>query len=225
MTETPFQRARSEEQRAVRRRAILDTAAAMLTELPVAQVSLNELSRRVGLAKSNVLRYFESREAVLLELLGSAQRDWLAGLDAEFSATVDAGTPAAERTDRVAATLAASLAARPVLCDLISAQAAVLERNVSPEVAAAYKRAALANVAELARLVRERVPELDEHRAGRFAAGVLLVTGAIWTHAQPSAAMLAAYEADPSLAALRLDFTATLEETLAVLLTGVLARP
>ncbi|MBV7247895.1 TetR/AcrR family transcriptional regulator [Streptomyces sp. MW-W600-10] len=225
MTETPFQRARSEEQRAVRRRAILDTAAAMLTELPVAQVSLNELSRRVGLAKSNVLRYFESREAVLLELLGSAQRDWLAGLDAEFAATVDAGTPAAERTDRVAATLAASLAARPVLCDLISTQAAVLERNVSPEVAAAYKRAALANVAELARLVRERVPELDEHRAGRFAAGVLLVTGAIWTHAQPSAAMLAAYEADPSLAALRLDFTATLEETLAVLLTGVLARP
>ncbi|WP_405927684.1 TetR family transcriptional regulator [Streptomyces griseus] len=225
MTEKPFQRARSEEQRAVRRRAILDTAAAMLTELPVAQVSLNELSRRVGLAKSNVLRYFESREAVLLELLGSAQRDWLAGLDAEFAATVDAGAPVAERTDRVAATLAASLAARPALCDLISAQAAVLERNVSPEVAAAYKRAALANVAELARLVRERVPELDEHRAGRFAAGALLVTGAIWTHAQPSAAMLAAYEADPSLAALRLDFTATLEETLAVLLTGILARP
>ncbi|MEU3152862.1 TetR family transcriptional regulator, partial [Streptomyces griseus] len=166
MTETPFQRARSEEQRAMRRRAILDTAAAMLTELPVAQVSLNELSRRVGLAKSNVLRYFESREAVLLELLGSAQRDWLAGLDAEFAAAVDAGAPAAERTDRVAATLAASLAARPVLCDLISAQAAVLERNVSPEVAAAYKRAALANVAELARLVRARMPELDEHRAG-----------------------------------------------------------
>lgn len=58
-----FQRARSEEQREGRRRAILDTAAAMLTEMPVADLSLNELSRRVGLAKSNVLRYFESREA------------------------------------------------------------------------------------------------------------------------------------------------------------------
>ncbi|MEU0310297.1 TetR/AcrR family transcriptional regulator, partial [Streptomyces cyaneofuscatus] len=32
MTETPFRRARSEEQRAVRRQAILDTAATMLTE-------------------------------------------------------------------------------------------------------------------------------------------------------------------------------------------------
>ncbi|MEV1091675.1 TetR/AcrR family transcriptional regulator [Streptomyces microflavus] len=224
MTETPFRRARSEEQRAVRRQAILDTAAAMLTELPVAQVSLNELSRRVGLAKSNVLRYFESREAVLLELLGSAQRDWLAGLSEEFATAVDDAAPVAERADRVAAVLADSLAARPVLCDLISAQAAVLERNVSAEVAAEYKRAAIANVMELGRLIGERVPELDAHRAGRVAAGTLLVTGAIWTHAQPSAAMLAAYEADPQLATLRLDFTATLREMLQVLLAGVLAR-
>src|SRR6185295_16951299 len=50
---------------------ILDTAAAMLEEMPVSELSLNELSRRVGLAKSNVLRYFDSREAVLLELLDS----------------------------------------------------------------------------------------------------------------------------------------------------------
>ena len=76
-----FQRARSEEQREIRRRAILDTASAMLDEMPVAEVTLNELSRRVGLAKSNVLRYFESREAVLLELLdrlpaGAGWRSW-----------------------------------------------------------------------------------------------------------------------------------------------------
>jgi len=64
---TTFQRARSDEQREMRRRSILDAAAAMLTEMPVAEVTLNGLSRRAGLAKSNVLRYFESREAVLLE--------------------------------------------------------------------------------------------------------------------------------------------------------------
>ena len=73
MTSQTFQRARNEEQREIRRRAILDTAAAMLDEMSVAEVSLNELSRRVGLAKSNVLRYFESREAVLLDLLDAEQ--------------------------------------------------------------------------------------------------------------------------------------------------------
>ena len=41
----------------------------------------------------------------------------------------------------------------------------------------------------------------------------------------PAAAMLAAYEADPSLAAMRLDFTATLREVLEVLIAGLLAGP
>ena len=85
-----FQRARSEEQREARRQAILGAAAAMLAEMPVAEVTLNELSRRAGLAKSNVLRYFESREAVLLELLDSAWQDWLVQLEKELADAVDA---------------------------------------------------------------------------------------------------------------------------------------
>jgi len=223
MTST-FQRARSDEQRAVRRQAILDTAAAMLTEMPVAQVSLNELSRRVGLAKSNVLRYFESREAVLLELLVVAWRDWLAELAGALAAGAEPDAPPSARGDRVCAVLADSLTAQPVLCDLIGAQAAVLERNVSARVAAEYKRAAVANVAELAELVRRRVAELGEGDAMRFAAAATLVTGAAWTHAQPSAAMLTAYQEDPELASLRLDFTDTLRQLLEVLLAGLLAR-
>src|ERR1700677_3312837 len=96
-----FQRARSEDQREARRQAILGAAAAMLAEMPVAQVTLNELSRRAGLAKSNVLRYFESREAVLLELLDSAWQDWLVGLQQDLTAAVGAAAPPAERCDRL----------------------------------------------------------------------------------------------------------------------------
>src|ERR1700722_18568858 len=92
---TLFQRARSAEQREVRRRAILDTAAAMLAEMTVAEVTLNELSRRVGLAKSNVLRYFESREAVLLDLLGSEWQEWLAALAGELGDAVGPSAPVA----------------------------------------------------------------------------------------------------------------------------------
>ena len=44
---TTFQRARSDEQRAVRRQTILDTATAMLEEMPVSEPSLNELSPMV----------------------------------------------------------------------------------------------------------------------------------------------------------------------------------
>ncbi len=207
----------------MRRQVILKTAAEMLTEMRVAQVSLNELSRRVGLAKSNVLRYFESREAVLLELLNSAFKEWLTQLDQDL-AVVDPTAPPAERGDQLAAALALSLASRPVLCDLISAQASVLEHNLSPKVAAEYKRAAIANAVSLTGLVVEHLGELGDHDAFRFAAALVMVTGAVWTHAHPSAAMLAAYEADPDLASMRLDFTDTLRQVLEVLIAGLLAR-
>jgi tetracycline repressor-like protein len=51
-----------------------------------------------------------------------------------------------------------------------------------------------------------------------------MTAGALWPHTQPSAAMLAAYDADPELAALRLDFTETLREVLEVMSAGLLAR-
>ena len=217
-----FRRARNEEQREVRRQAILSTAEAMLAEMPVAALSLNELSRRVGLAKSNVLRYFESREAVLLELLDAAWREWLEALEAELG---DGPAPVGDRVEGVATAIAGTLAARPMLCELASASAGVLERNISAAVAARFKRAALVNTAALGRLVRGPVPELDEPAGQRFAGAAVLMAGAVWAAARPSAAMLAAYEADRALAAMRLDFTAGLRELLATLLAGSLARP
>lgn len=220
---TVFQRARSEEQREARRQSILSAAVAMLAEMPVAEVTLNELSRRAGLAKSNVLRYFESREAVLLELLGAAWQDWLVQLDRDLSAAVDPSAPVTSRRDRLAAVVAASLATRPMLCDLISAQAAVLERNVSPQVAAQYKRASMAGIDALGRLMRRCVPELGEQDAMKLGGATAMIAGALWPHTQPSAAMLAAYEADPDLAAMRLDFTATIREVVEVMSAGLLA--
>lgn len=219
-----FQRARSEEQREARRQAILGTAASMLAEMPVAEVTLNELSRRAGLAKSNVLRYFESREAVLLELLAAAGQDWLVQLDRDLPVALGPAAPVTSRCGQLAAAVAASLAARPMLCDLISAQAAVLERNVSPQVAAQYKRASVAGIDVLASLMRRCVPELSEQDAVKLAGATIMITGALWPHTQPSAAMLAAYEADPELAAMRLDFTATIREVVEVMSAGLLAR-
>ena len=111
-----------------------------------------------------------------------------------------------------------------MLCDLISAQAAVLERNVSPQVAAQYKRASIAGITALGGLMLSCVPELGERTPIRLAGATVMMTGALWPHTQPSAAMLAAYAADPDLAAMRLDFTAALREVLEVMTAGLLAR-
>ncbi len=219
---TTFQRARSDEQREQRRRAILSTAAAMLAEMPVADLSLNELSRRVGLAKSNVLRYFETREAVLLELYDTAWKAWLDRLDAVLPpASADGDTRT--RYERVAATLTALLVADPLVCELISVSASVLERNVSPEVARRYKLASIANIERMAGQLRSALPELSSDGAWRAAAGTLLSVSGVWPLTNPTEAMLCVYQ-DPEMARLRMDLPTALEEVLSVILAGCLAR-
>ena len=218
-----FQRARSDEQREVRRQAILRVAAEMLGQMPVARLSLNELSRRVGLAKSNVLRYFESREAVLLELLDSAGRDWLDRLAAALPDRVDPAAPPDARYEGIADVVAESLVDDRLFCELVSVSSAVLERNVSAEVARRYKLATIANLDTLAGLVRGQLPELSAEGAGCFAAGTVVAVTGIWPLTQPSEAMLRVYQ-DPAMAAVRLDFGAALRELLATLLAGCLAR-
>ncbi len=218
-----FQRARSEEQRAERRRAILATATAMLAEQPVTQLTLNELSRRVGLAKSNVLNYFESREAVLLELIAGETAEWLAEFEAALSG-VDPARPATERAETLASTVVETLTARPMLCELISAQAAVLEHNISTGIALTFKRTAIGHSQRMVAAILSAVPELGEEGAAQFVASAALLAGALWTHSRPSAAMLAAYEAAPELSALRVEFEPALRSALGGLLFGLLPR-
>ncbi len=219
-----FQRARRPEQRAERRRAILATAAEMLTEMPVADVSLNELSRRVGLAKSNVLNYFDSREAVLLELSSSELSAWVQDLASALPHKAPEAEATDERAEQLVAAIVGTLAKRPVLCDLISTQAAVLERNITTETALTFKRAALASYEQLIAVVVGVLPELGPEGAGRFIAAASLLAGAIWTHSHPVPAILAAYETDPALSAIRMEFEPALTDALRTLLYGALPR-
>ncbi|RKE18446.1 TetR/AcrR family transcriptional regulator [Streptomyces sp. TLI_171] len=216
-----FQRARTDEQRSQRRRQILDAAATMLTEMPAAQLSLTALSRRVCLAKANVLRYFDSREAVLLELLERQFADWAAELARE---PVPVAGGFRQRADRLAELLADSMARRPVLCDLLAEQAAVLEHNISAETAIRHKRAARASLHDLVELTARHLPELGEDDAAALVETVLLTAVAAWPFSRPPQAVLAAFAADPELSALRVDFTAAVRRAGELTAAGLLAR-
>jgi AcrR family transcriptional regulator len=220
---TTFQRARSQEAREVRRQAILDTAARMLDEMPTNLITLNELSRRSHLAKSAILKYFESREAILLELLDRAWARWTAELGERLADQIDADQTAHARGAQLSAVLTKSLEPHPQLCELLSAQAGVLEHNVSAEVAGRYKNAAFANVTALTGLIRQHLPETGDI-ADRLAPQIIMAIGAVWTHSRPSPGMLAAYEADPRLADMRLEFTPSLLDMVDTLVSGTLTR-
>ncbi|MBT1677805.1 TetR/AcrR family transcriptional regulator [Curtobacterium aurantiacum] len=219
-----FQRARSEEQREIRRSVILNTTTTMLGEMPVADVSLNEISRRVGLAKSNVLRYFESREAVLLQLLDDYFGRWLPELDDRLQTGVDERADLLTRAHQLADVLSRSLADQSTMLDLFGAQGGVLEHNVSTEVVRRYKRSSLGRLATMTELVTRRVPELGED-AQFFCFMTLITAGALAAYVPPPASLLAVYADEPELGVLNLNLRQALQGSITSTLLGALPRP
>lgn len=216
MSQVTFSRARSEEQRAQRREAILAAAAEMLADTRVADLSLNELARQVGLAKSNVLRYFESREAVLLELYGREFAAWLDALDARLASLT------ARSAESLAAAVADTAAERPVFAELCAAAPGILEHNISGPVARDYKRTLLGHVARLGTLASPWIGD-DPEGVLVFVGTVTLGIGGIWSTCRLSPGMAEAYRLDPELSAFRVDFRESLEILLVTVITGLRA--
>src|SRR5690349_3912504 len=79
-----FQRARRPEQKLRRQDAILDAARDLALRDGVRNVSLADIASRVGIHKSALLRYFETREQIFLELTAAAWREWVQALHAEL---------------------------------------------------------------------------------------------------------------------------------------------
>ena len=219
MTTEEFQRARSPEQQAQRRAAILAAARDMLGRMPPAEVSLRELSRQVGLSKSNVLRYFPTREAVFLAVLVEDWDSWLSDLEAALPAA-DVRQRPHTRHELVATVMAETLSGHRRFCDLLVSCQTVLEHNVPAETARAFKAASLSRLNRLAGLVRSRIPGLSETEGFQFAGLVWVTVAGAWPMAHP-APVVAAVLAEPQFAPLRVEFPFVVRQILTVALDGL----
>jgi AcrR family transcriptional regulator len=176
---------------AARRSAIMTGARDMLTEKSLADISLRELSDRIGLAKSNVLRYFDSREAIFLEVLDEEFQAWLTGLDTRL------GSPRVRKDNhaneiRVARAVADSLVDRRLFCELLGSMAGVLERNISLDFARDFKARAMGRIAELAQLVARQLPWLPRGFTEFFAEGALTLAAGMYPFSVPTEPVRAA---------------------------------
>jgi AcrR family transcriptional regulator len=196
-----YQRARSPEHKEERREAILAAARTLASERPVRDVSLGDIARAVDLAKSNLLRYFESREAIFLTLL---RREWEVW-SAEASLHPDG------------AGLARTLAERPFFCDLLGEQAAVLEHNVSGETVRDFRAASIELVRTLAGDVAHATG-LEGDDAFEVVAAALLIAAGLYPLTNPAPRVVAIYAETPGL--LQPDFEGRLGRLIATLIAG-----
>jgi AcrR family transcriptional regulator len=191
----------------------------MLGHLPPAEVSLRELSRQVGLSKSNVVRYFPTREAVFLAVLIEDWDSWLSDLEAALP-PADARQPPRARHELIAAAIADTLTEHRRFCDLVVACQTVLEHNVPADTARGFKAASLSRLNRLASLVRSQVTGLSDTEGFEFAGLVWVTVAGAWPMAHP-APVVAAVLAEPQFAPLRVDFPFAARQILTMALDGL----
>jgi AcrR family transcriptional regulator len=218
-TDAAFQRARRPEHKQQRLDAIIDAARRLAIRDGVRAVTLTDIAAEVGLHKSALLRYFETREQILLEVTALAWADWAAGVHAGLDA---AASPAAASPALVADVIAGSFAARPLLCDLIPHTALEHERHVSPEAVRRYKRASLGAVADVAAVTGRVLPALTAVECTEFVAVMASLAGALYQVATAPPALAALYATDPELAGACVDLLPRLRRAGEVFLAGLI---
>ncbi|MCL3776900.1 MULTISPECIES: TetR family transcriptional regulator [unclassified Actinomyces] len=219
MVEGGFLRARTQEQRESRREQILAATRALLQDRRVTRTSLNEIARRTGLAKSNVLRYFGSREAILLEL---AQRDYAAWVDEVTHELEDAGGGGDPVTELAVAL--ATITRRPLLCELLGCSAAVLEHHVNVEDIIGYKTAMYGHIMRLVAVIESRLGPVPEPLHTVVVVGVHGIISELWAVTHPAPALMQAARRDGRLLPPQDNLEREMSQALAVLLAGVAAQ-
>src|ERR1700744_5066070 len=173
------QQVRSTEAKQHREQAILGAAAQLGAERGIRTVTLTDIAQAVGLHKSAMLRYFETREQIFLKLTAAGWRDWSADLRGRLAHLEPGARPAL-----IAEAFAETLTSRPMFCDLLAQAPLNLERNVSIESVRSFKLVTLEEVdaisAQLTRLLG-----LTEQQAVDVIATATSMAGALWQMATP----------------------------------------
>ena len=180
----------------------------------IEKVSLNAIAKRAGLAKSNVYRYFDTREAIFLELVYADYGDMARALSEGL-------VPLAGSNDLegVADLITDVYVARPRLCQLTAVLASVLEQTPSEETILEFKTRLLELGRNLLFAVYAAAPRIAlEDWVGLITTTHGLVAG-LWPMAHPSEAT-ARVLARPEFAVYHTSFEVSLRKALRAILKG-----
>lgn len=209
-----FLRARQPEQITLRREQLLAAAVELFDEHGPAGTGLNAIAAKAGFTKSNVYRYFESREDVLLALFRDEFVGLVDGLETAIAAQPVGDIPA------LAEGISTAFLTRPRCCQLIAILSSTLEQNVS-EANIADLKAHLSEQNE--RIIAALLTRLTSAKAadcGWCIAMTGSLIGGLWPTIHSSPAAAAVLER-PEFAHLRIDPARDLARTVRALLASI----
>ena len=210
-----FVRARRPEQKERRRAAILAAARKLAMDEGVRNVTLGGVAEAVGLAKSNLARYFATREEIYLELTAEGWRDWAKAVHRRLDRCDGS-------LDSVVRALTDPIIRRPLFCDLLGQASMTLEHNASRDAIRAFKVETLGIIESLSSAVAEASGRITPEEALDLVASTTLLAGAIWPMTNPPPVIAELYASEPAIAAIAcIEFAPTLRRVLTNLAHGL----
>ncbi|MCG8315447.1 MAG: TetR/AcrR family transcriptional regulator [Pseudomonadales bacterium] len=213
-SECRFIRARQPEQKEQRRSQILESAAYLLERDGFDSVSLNGIARQTGVAKSNIYRYFESREDIFLQLLKEDWMNWLDNIEQSLAPLENS-----DDIDAVVDTISNAVAASPRMCQLISVLASVLEKNLSEEMLFKFKLESVQLGQRLILVVQKALPGLRSENLFPAIHSIIALIAGLWPLGNRNELMEKVMNR-PELKAFKIEFTTSLNSAMKLIIKG-----
>lgn len=175
-----FQRARSDEQIVLRREEIIRIAHELLVENGPNGITLGAIGDGVGLSKSNLYRYFESREDVLCEVFLQESQNFVSEISSTFRSL------STKNDISLCAVLFAQACANHRFFSILNSQFAVnLEGNISSERLSEVKKRSGLLLMEGAKALRIALPKLGIEDATKAIRILLHQLAGAWPYMNP----------------------------------------
>lgn len=211
------QRARSAEDKDLRRTHLIEAATQLFADADFDAVTIARVAEAAGVAKGTAYIYFATKEALFLELVRAELMLWLQDVESAMQRL-----RARQPLDAVPAALARSAAQRPALCRLLVLLHTVIEPKIDEAAARDFKLFLRDLLVRASAAVCARLPGLTEAQAGTLMLQLHALVISLAQLSNPPPVIARVMANTPELQFMQIDFEPFLRDTLAALVRGSL---
>jgi len=212
-----WQRARTDENKNERKEAIYKAAFSLFKKNGYDKVSFNGIAVEAGFTKSNMYRYFSSKEEIFLNIFANLFEAWFENYSKQLQ-----GLKENEDIQKFAKAWVNSMMADSDFLDLIPLLMVSLEKNSSFEQLVVFKRLSRDLLYRITLEVSRIYPDIKDEKAFRFLTLSYGATANYWAANSHKDALIKIYQMD-EFQDLTPNFEADLTESIEIIIKGLKA--
>lgn len=213
------QRARSTEDKDLRRAHLVEAATQLFASADYGAVTIARVAEAAGVAKGTAYIYFATKEALFLELVRAELTLWQEDLVVTLKGLRARHQP---MEDAVPAAIARSVAQRPALQRLLILLHTVIEPKIDEATARDFKLFMLDLLSRASAAVCSKLPGLSSEQAGTLILQLHALVISLAQLSKPPPVIARVMASDPQLQFMQIDFESFLRATLTTLVRGTL---